>query len=151
MNDLRNPYAPPGSHVHGSPELAADLVDAKLGRRFLNLFVDYLGSIFLMFVAAVVMQLSGVGVPHGQLANQAFAIGTMLAYYLFFEGIFGRTPGKLVTGTRVVTRDGGTPRFRQIAARTFARFVPFEPLSFLTQSRTGWHDDWSKTRVVMTK
>jgi hypothetical protein len=41
-------------------------------------------------------------------------------------------------------------RFSQILGRTFSRFVPFEPFSFLGSGH-GWHDRWSDTRVVRTR
>lgn len=70
-------------------------------------------------------------------------------HYVLFEAIFGRTPGKLITGTRtrVVT---AKPGFGQIIGRRFARLVPFEPFSFLVSSG-GWHDRWSGTRVVRVR
>ena len=59
--------------------------------------------------------------------------------------------GKLITGTRVVTENGGKPRWGQIVGRSFARFIPFEALSVLfwnDKERRGWHDSLSKTCVV---
>ncbi|HEX2675275.1 MAG TPA: RDD family protein, partial [Polyangiales bacterium] len=76
---------------------------------------------------------------------------SMLAYYIFFEAVFGRTPGKMLTGTRVVTVDGGTPSFTQILGRNLARYVPFEPFSFFGDDAVGWHDSWSGTRVVKVR
>jgi uncharacterized RDD family membrane protein YckC len=72
----------------------------------------------------------------------------MIGYYLFFEGTFGATPGKMITKTRVVRFDGDKPRFGQIVGRTLSRFVPFEPFSFFSNNSQGWHDRWSGTRVV---
>src|SRR5262249_16405264 len=67
------------------------------------------------------------------------------AYYLAFEGGFGRTPAKYLTRTRVITVAGGRPTFGQILGRTFARLVPFEPFSFFGRSPDGWHDRSSRT------
>lgn len=86
----------------------------------------------------------------GALGGRLIGIATLVAYYVLFEAIFGRTPGKLITGTRVVTLDGAKPGFGQIIGRSFARLVPFEPFSFLG-SRGGWHDRWSGTRVVRVR
>jgi uncharacterized RDD family membrane protein YckC len=73
-----------------------------------------------------------------------------ISYYVVFEALLGRTPGKLITGTRVVNLAGGRPRFTQILGRSFARAVPFEAFSFFG-SRAGWHDRWSRTRVVLVR
>ena len=70
------------------------------------------------------------------------------AYYLGFETLFGKTPAKWLTRTRVITNAGNRPTFGHIFKRTLVRFVPFEGLSFLGRGR-GWHDRWSRTRVVL--
>jgi uncharacterized RDD family membrane protein YckC len=68
------------------------------------------------------------------------------------EVAFGATVGKLITGTRVVSADGGSARAGQVIGRTFARIIPFEPLSFLVgDTTTGWHDSLSGTKVVDTR
>jgi uncharacterized RDD family membrane protein YckC len=73
-------------------------------------------------------------------------VGTIL-YYLFMESVFGRTVGKLITGTKVIDLEGKRPSFLTLLGRSLARIVPFEPFSFLGNDR-GWHDRWSDTRVV---
>jgi uncharacterized RDD family membrane protein YckC len=74
----------------------------------------------------------------------------LLGYHFIFEATLGRTPGKFLTGTRVVSSNGARASIGQILGRTLARFVPFEPLSFLFGGNppSGWHDKWSNTRVV---
>ena len=76
----------------------------------------------------------------------------LVAYFFYFVGCersTGKTIGKYVTGTKVVTVDAGQPSIRQLIGRTAARFVPFEPFSFFGDKQpVGWHDDWSGTRVV---
>ena len=71
-------------------------------------------------------------------------------YYLFFEGIWARTPGKWLLGTRVVSRDGTKPPFLRIVRRTLARLVPFEQFTFLDEI-PGFHDRASKTLVINTR
>ncbi|MEP7184358.1 MAG: RDD family protein [Rhodanobacter sp.] len=73
----------------------------------------------------------------------------MLAYYFFFEGIWARTPGKLVLGTRVVSQHGDKPAFGQVVGRTLCRFIPFDALSFFGEE--GWHDSIPKTQVVLVR
>jgi len=69
-----------------------------------------------------------------------------LTYFIFFEGIWQRTLAKFITKTKVVTEDGSKPSFLRILGRTFARFIPFDAISFLFGR--GWHDHLSKTLVV---
>ena len=75
----------------------------------------------------------------------------MTAYYCFFEGIFARSPGKWICGTRVVDLEGNRPSFLQVIGRSLARFIPFEAFSFLGSRGIGWHDSLSSTRVVRTR
>lgn len=68
-------------------------------------------------------------------------------YYLMTEGIFNTTIGKTIMGNMVVNNIAGRPGIGQRIGRTFARLIPFEPLSFVFGSR-GWHDDLTDTYVV---
>lgn len=68
-------------------------------------------------------------------------------YHFIYEWLFGITPVKALTGTRVVDDEGKTPSFKTIVLRSFIRLVPFEPFSFF--GTNGWHDKWSDTYVVM--
>jgi uncharacterized RDD family membrane protein YckC len=71
-----------------------------------------------------------------------------LLYYFAQEALFGRTIGKLITGTVVINASGGRPSTGQVLGRTLARVIPFEALSALGTPPTPWHDSLSKTRVV---
>ena len=71
-------------------------------------------------------------------------------YYLFFEAIWKRTPGKWLALTRVVNRAGGKPSFFQILTRSVFRVlgvivVDSVFLSFLGKTL---HDYVSKTEVI---
>jgi uncharacterized RDD family membrane protein YckC len=80
-------------------------------------------------------------------------ITMLLGYYIVMEGMFQRTIGKMITGTRVVRIDGGRPSLGQVVGRTFARLIPFEAFSFLGGNGypVGWHDSLSGTRVVRSR
>ncbi len=71
-------------------------------------------------------------------------------YYTFFESVLGATPGKFLTETRVIEANSDRrSSFGTIVGRTLARFIPFEPFSFLFGG--NWHDAASGTRVVREK
>lgn len=151
MNTEYNPYSPPTGAI-------ADYVDAQSlqvagkGRRFGTLIIDYVGYYFIMFVIGIVIGIA-LGRPGVQTLGIGFwyflAFAVLLGYYLFFEGIWQRTPGKFILGTVVVDLKGGKPSFGQILGRTFSRLIPFEAFSFFGQD--GWHDSLPKTKVVMTR
>lgn len=125
---------------------------ASAGRRLGNFFVDMIGlyiwSFILGFIAGLVLVLIGLG-------SIAALVGGILGfffyplYYFFFEGIWQKTPGKWLTKTKVVMEDGSKPDLLHILGRSFARWIPFEALSFLFSGHpVGWHDRLSGTLVV---
>jgi len=61
----------------------------------------------------------------------------------------GKTIGKYITGTKVISIDGTEPTIQDYFIRTISRLVPFDGLSFFGEN--GWHDSWSNTRVIDTK
>ncbi|WP_442264593.1 RDD family protein [Tenacibaculum sp. ZS6-P6] len=71
-----------------------------------------------------------------------------MIYYVSFEASSGRTIGKYITKTKVVTLDGEKPDFNVILIRSLCRLIPFEGFSFLGDDDSGWHDTFSKTKVV---
>jgi len=48
---------------------------------------------------------------------------SFILYYTLFEFFLDWTPGKLITGTRVVTDTGGVPSFQQLLVRAVVRLV----------------------------
>jgi len=72
-------------------------------------------------------------------------------YYVGFETIWQRTPGKFITGTKVIRSDGSKPSLGIIFGRTLMRFVPFEAFSFLGARVYGWHDRCSGTYLIKAK
>lgn len=151
MSDTLNPYSPPQASVDPLP---VDLPrqPASKGRRFGTFVVDYLLFMAMSFVFGVVVAL-GFGEAGmawlRSLPDLVLGAGLFLVYYLFFEGLWARTPGKLLFGTVVVNEAGGKPSLGQVLGRTVSRFIPFEALS--TFGERPWHDSLPKTRVVMAR
>lgn len=123
---------------------------ASKGLRFLNFFIDFiiftiLDSLFFLVLGFIIAEFT------------LSAFLSMVIYFMFFVSYFafqelifkGRTIGKFITGTKVVTLDGQDPDFTNCIIRALSRCVPFEPFSFFGE--VGWHDVWSKTRVVNAK
>ncbi len=75
------------------------------------------------------------------------ALGTL--YYLVLEWLTGKTIGKLLTGTRVITKFGKKPGFGTILLRSLGRLVPGEAFSFFAKKpENGLHDGISNTIVI---
>lgn len=152
-----NPYAPPQSPLL-DPETAPTPEElAGAGRRFANLWIDSFALNFVGLVAgAAVGSLTEAGEGPGLLATFGVGFAASVGYYATFESLTGRTLGKLVTRTRVVSASGGPATLRQILGRSLARQIPFEAFSFLVGSGrglppVGWHDSLSGTRVVRVR
>lgn len=69
-----------------------------------------------------------------------------VGYYFICEKTMQRTIGKFATNSIVINEYAEAPSNKALLGRSFARLVPFEALSCL--SDRGWHDTWSKTYVV---
>jgi uncharacterized RDD family membrane protein YckC len=148
----RNPYAAPTVDVADAASVDDQRELATKGRRFLNLIIDSFCYYFAVTFVLVVMAIADPSLARAVLDNfllrTLVSLVVMFCYYAGFEALFGRTIGKLLTGTRVVTVTGARPALGQIALRTLSRMVPFEPFSCLSDPPIGWHDQWSGTRVV---
>jgi uncharacterized RDD family membrane protein YckC len=135
-------------------EKPADFELASRGKRFANFIIDRIMFYVFFFALAAL-----VGVVFGQ-ESLAWLAGInrfedilitsffLFIYYLLSESLMnGRTVGKFITRTRAVDEYGNVPDFATTLKRSACRLVPFDGLSFLGGG-TGWHDDWSGTRVV---
>jgi uncharacterized RDD family membrane protein YckC len=143
-----NPYRPPNSPLLVAGQTAV-LGPASRWRRFGTLLVDYVCFFVLGFIAGLVIAVlfgpRGAAVIR-HIPNLVLGSVLVFLYYVAFEGIWSRTPGKWVLGTVVVSEAGTKPSLKQVLARTACRFIPFEAFSFLGDS--GWHDSIPGTRVM---
>ncbi|MGI9651797.1 RDD family protein [Chryseobacterium sp. RLHN22] len=70
-------------------------------------------------------------------------------YYPVSEILFGSTPAKFLTESRVVNSKAESPGSSVVFLRTLCRNIPFDALSFF--AKRGWHDSLSETYVVKEK
>jgi uncharacterized RDD family membrane protein YckC len=136
---------------------------ASKGARFLNFLIDrtviILFFVGLGFLAATLYQffeieflIKFVYKLEGLTRFEDILLGWITYFlYVFLTEYFcnGKTLGKLLTGTRVVSMDGSKPSGKEFFIRNISRLVPFDAFSFLGD--IGWHDSWSNTRVVHDK
>ncbi len=155
----QNPYASPTTLSSGLGKTVSefDTVPSRW-KRFGNMFVDNFAMRIVAVVVVIVLLNTGilstdsVDDPNSSpitLFDITLSLGTLFGYYLLTEGIMQRSLGKMLTGTKVVRTDGGTPTIGQIIGRTAARCIPFDQLSiFFHDDNRCWHDSLSGTRVV---
>ena len=130
---------------------------ASQGKRFANYLIDrivlFLFSLGFGILLGIILALFSPEtldvVEQGNFLLEylfAFVLGTI--YYSIFEGLTGRSLGKLITKTKVVNEQGEKADFGSIFLRSMCRYIPFNAFSFLSSDAIGWHDTLSKTRVV---
>ncbi|WP_430811892.1 MULTISPECIES: RDD family protein [unclassified Carboxylicivirga] len=132
------------------------LKEAPKMKRLLNRLIDVIGCAFTLLILLNIYEVittfggwpASLYPDEDLLLHYAWAYLATYLYYFIFEATSGRTLGKLITNTRVVNASGQKPGAGSIALRTLLRFVPFDAFSFLLINIRGWHDAWSKTRVV---
>lgn len=153
MDSTNNPYQAPVARIAEQESTA--IVPAERWRRFVNLIVDYFGFFALSFVLGIAIGLGGGQAAAEKLQNTGMqyltGILVLLIYYVPQEAMFGRTLGKLVTGTKVVDENGNPPTWGKAFGRTLCRFIPFEAFSFFMADARGWHDSIPKTYVVKAR
>jgi uncharacterized RDD family membrane protein YckC len=161
-----NPYAPPAAASFEPPLIAQTYLPdpASQGKRFANLIVDRIVTYLLSYASGFclgAMYAVSRSNPRAPIQPDEltmlnvldFVQGLIVAlsYYFIMEALCQRRIGKFVTGTRVVSANGGRPSSSQLLGRTFARLIPFEAFSFLSNNPVGWHDSLSGTRVVQVR
>jgi uncharacterized RDD family membrane protein YckC len=76
-----------------------------------------------------------------------FFFGIVFIYYTFFETIFARTPGKWVSYSKVVYKQGNRPSFPKILLRSITRLIIID-MFFIPFLDKTLHDYFSNTEVV---
>lgn len=84
-------------------------------------------------IIAVVTSVVGSILAGARLATLASLVGLVIGfgYYLYLEGNYGQTIGKMALGIVVVTEDGGPIDYWPAAIRTILRIVDALPVLYL--------------------
>lgn len=126
------------------------VLPASLIQRFLHNVVDSIAMYVFAFLAGFIAYFL-LSETAASILGIVLSIVAFFSYHLIFEFLFQKTIGKMFTGTKVVNMQGEKPSFLALLGRTLARYIPFEPLSFLfygAYPTKGWHDRLSHTLVV---
>ncbi|ASZ11379.1 hypothetical protein CK934_10575 [Chitinophaga sp. MD30] len=119
------------------------------GIRFANLLIDTICVYVIFFAVAfalVFVKMSkGEPVDDSQVLYLFISYVILIGYFTVFEGLTGRTIGKIITGTRVYRLDGQPLTWKDTFLRAVIRLIPFEVFSGL--GFAPWHDEWTKTTV----
>lgn len=136
------------------------LVQASHGKRFANYIVDIIVYMILAFILALLTfiifpSLTNSIIEENTVTQLLFQITWMIVLACLigaFETLTkGRSPGKYLTGTKVVNQDGTIISASTAFKRGFIRIIPFEIFSALGSPCFPWHDRWSRTYVIDIK
>ena len=153
-DQVETPAVEPVEDVNGS-ESTADRVPADIAHPLRRLYGFLIDMGLMLAVVYFVAPLAG-----GRLFSPTSAVidvFVFFGYFVFTTGIFGRTLGKWVAGTKVVNEDGQTPGVaaaipREMAGRFVAVVAAGVGLIWIAfdANRQGWHDKMAATYVVNT-
>lgn len=144
-----------GGLINKHELLKNNIPPTRRRKRFFNYLIDIMFYYMIMISIGIVWGgvLLVTGSTYDESSSESFiwnivGIGGLLAYYITFESMFGKTIGKMVTNTKVVMMDGTKPTLQKIVFRSLARIIPFEAFSLLSPNPRGWHDTLSDTIVI---
>lgn len=136
-------------------ETGTTIKDTPKSQRFFHFIIDTL-IMLLVFFPLLMVILDASSKSHflkvflkNEFALLAFIFILRMIYYPFFEIVFGSTPAKFLTESRVINYLAKHLSGSNIFQRTLCRSIPFNPVSFFW--KTGWHDSLSNTHVVKEK
>jgi uncharacterized RDD family membrane protein YckC len=118
-----------------------------IGTRVLNFLVDTAIIFLFTYIAFKSWNFYSFYYHIVYLQFYYFFAVILFFYYLLFESFFGRTPGKLVSLSKVVNKNGVTPSFFQIFLRSVVRLTIIDCFFIPILDKT-LHDFLSKTEVV---
>lgn len=126
--------------------------------RFWNFVIDFFIIIVLFSLVIFTCLFLGIRIPYdydistieSQIRDYLMIATIMMIYYTSFEYFFnGKTIGKFFTNTRAVTSDNRIMNFDTVLKRSLCRIIPIEIASFFGNAPSGWHDQWSDTKVIL--
>lgn len=117
------------------------------GTRILNFMVDGFLVFWLSFFAFRFWNFYVIYWHFKPINFWWFVAAMLFVYYALFEALFARTPGKWITGTKVVDLHGNPPSVSRVLLRTALRLIIID---FLFNAIWGkpLHDYCSRTMVV---
>ena len=118
-----------------------------IGTRVLNCLIDTTIIFLLSYFASEGWKFYVFYWHYTYISFPWFFSSILFLYYLLFESLFSRTPGKWLSISKVVNAKGAKPNFFQIVLRSLVRLTVIDAF-FLPFLDKTLHDYVSKTEVV---
>lgn len=126
-----------------------DYVRAPMIKRLINYIIDLSSIISITTFVLALINFSAQSIDIAE--NDIIQIVLVIiapSYYYFMESKTGKTIGKYVTRTKVISTNGGELTSRQCLFRVLCRIIPFEYISGFLSDGVFWHDSIPGTLVV---
>jgi len=143
-----------GSRVGGPAGFWIRYVAKSLDGTLLSIPSTTLGMIMgVIFVATNSQEALQVG----QMIGNLLGIVISFAYYTYFVGAYGATPGKMILGLKVIASDRTNVSYGRSAGRWFAAALNYVTLGIgwliaaFDKEKRGLHDLICDTRVIHTR
>lgn len=132
--------------------LANYLIDLVFSYIFILIAFGALGVVYALVTGNSVEEIGYEMENMHPLLDRLVTLTAYLLVMFLTETISkGRSLGKWITGTKVIMIDGTSPTITNYFLRNIIRGIPFvDQLSFLAD-KSGLHDTWSQTRVIVKK
>lgn len=118
-----------------------------IGTRVLNCVIDTILITILAFIGYKITKFYTIYYRTYYFPYYYWFFAVWFGYYFLLEATFRRTPGKLLTMTKVSNRTGGRASVGQIFIRSLVRLTLIDAF-FLPFLDNTLHDYISKTEVV---
>lgn len=136
-----------GNAFSGTMDFAGFWV--RLGAKFIDRGIEYIISFAIGAVVGI-----AAGGDQAEVIAALLGLVATFAYYVYFHGRFGQTPGKMALRLRVVRSDGSPISYGRAAGRFFAEIlsglilaIGYIMAAFDEEKRT-LHDRLCDTRVI---
>lgn len=119
-----------------------------VGTRSINCLVDNICIFAIAYVAYILLKFA----PMTFMTYRFWKVWLVVMgiFYMFFETVFTRTPGKWLTLTKVETKAGKRPNLLHVFLRTLVRYTLIDAFFQPVLGKT-LHDYLSGTEVVTVK
>lgn len=122
-----------------------------IGTRVINFLVDIILSALISYGIYYFFKWYAVYWRWPFVQYYVFFFGIQFIYYFLFESITGRSPGKMLTYSKVITKEGGKPGLPAVFIRSVIRLTIIEAFLFPVLEDRTLHDYLSGTYVVETE
>lgn len=134
------------------PESKTVYVSAPMIKRFVNRMIDLMTLSFIVAIVTSIftkIDMSNYEAIINNLSFRIILLGAIITYYTILEFLFGKTLGKLITKTSVVSTNNSKLSLYQCFLRSLIRdIIPFEFITGFFLKGNFLHDILPKTMVV---